>query len=378
MKTPSYFIFLFILFSCRENPKTTEQDNKPITIDLKKSTVPNKSTAIKNIEYIPLETDENILINLIDEIIFHNDKFYILDLTASTIFIFNRDGSFYNKLSKIGKGPGEYLHIMDFDINTANNSIWIYDNHSSKIIIYNELLTEFEEIKLKYYFEEFVIKNNEEIYTRNIYSDGIIHSRIAELNISNMAYRSIFVNSAYEDGFDITRFGNILHKNINGVLVNPRFKGDIFRIENGTTNKIVEFIGNFPDKSFVAELKQNLFLMNNPDKYITNIGNIFENSSYIHFRIQEKETLSIVLDKKSGDALLLDFLNQENYFGNHMVYGVAEDKFISLYNTTEYSSSEHFKNRVEKSSLNNTQKELLLGRSFYDNPMLILFDLTYK
>src|SRR5690606_16674536 len=125
--------------------------------------------------------------------------FYLLDIDSNSIFIFNRDGSFHNKISRIGGGPGEYLQIVDFDISKDDNSIWVYDNQSSNMIVYNQYLADFRTIKLKYHFEEFAIKGKDTIYVRNLYSDGEIDHRMAVLDIQKMDYKSLFNRDVYED-----------------------------------------------------------------------------------------------------------------------------------------------------------------------------------
>lgn len=65
-----------------------------------------------------------------------NNNYYILDKQQNTITIFSENGEYINKISKVGKGPGEYIFIKDYLINDKNN-IEILCNAPTKIIEYN-------------------------------------------------------------------------------------------------------------------------------------------------------------------------------------------------------------------------------------------------
>lgn len=377
MKTICFIFTIAIAFGCRMKESSIEQDNRSIKIDFQGITLSDNSSNIKEIEYLPLETNENILINWIDKIIFHNSKFYLLDLSLNTIFIFNRDGSFYKKISNIGKGSGEYLHIMDFDIN-FDNSIWIYDNYSNKIIIYNDSLTDYNEIKLKYRFEEFVIKTKNQIFTRNLYSEGTIHSRVAELDIEKMNYKVLLDKSSYQDDFDITRIGRyIFFKSSNSLLFNPRFTDKICRIFNGEIQEIYKITENFPDAQFIEKIKNDPTIIYSQDNYVLSIEEIFESSDYLSLRVSKNmyDPKTYFYSKVTTNLLNINLMNDNKYFGNTIIKAIAEDKFVSLFIPNENIEKQWYKSNINSSNLDSKNKNILLNAGLYDNPIIILFNL---
>lgn len=80
------------------------------------------SDIITDYNVIPLETTNESLIGNIDKIVFHDNQFFILDqFKVRTIFVFSSTGKFMWKLSKFGKGPGEFIEPTDFCIAGVNS-----------------------------------------------------------------------------------------------------------------------------------------------------------------------------------------------------------------------------------------------------------------
>jgi uncharacterized secreted protein with C-terminal beta-propeller domain len=46
----------------------------------------------------------------------NGDRIYVLDKRGNSIFIFDNDGKYVGKISNLGRGPGEYLYIQDFQV----------------------------------------------------------------------------------------------------------------------------------------------------------------------------------------------------------------------------------------------------------------------
>ncbi|HTO16426.1 MAG TPA: 6-bladed beta-propeller [Edaphocola sp.] len=87
-------------------------------------------------ETIPLETTKESIIGNIDKVIFNDSLIFIGDFfIQKAIFVFNKSGHFIRKISKQGKGPGEYrLNIRNFWIDELNQIIYIVDTDRSQII----------------------------------------------------------------------------------------------------------------------------------------------------------------------------------------------------------------------------------------------------
>lgn len=86
---------------------------------------------------IPLQTNKDFIVGDIDQIIYKNNQLIILDRSKSkSIFIFDQDGRFKNKINKVGKGPGQYIFPKKIEYDTAKNVLLVYDSRHSKLILY--------------------------------------------------------------------------------------------------------------------------------------------------------------------------------------------------------------------------------------------------
>jgi hypothetical protein len=136
MKNLTTILLIVLLCSCNRSKNQTPVDEL-IKIDLLSDadiTLSNLSEIASDIEYIPLQTKDSSLIGRIDKVVITDNYIYVKNGTAE-ILCFDKNGSFISKLSKTGRGPGEYTIIMDFDISSDNNKLILLVN--GKILLYD-------------------------------------------------------------------------------------------------------------------------------------------------------------------------------------------------------------------------------------------------
>lgn len=110
-------ILSLLLFSCTNNI-----DKSITTLKVVETTdTIFLSQIVSSIEYIPLETPPGIYINRASKIILFNDKFFTI--SNEQIFIFDRNGKYLSKINRKGRGPNEYLSIMDFCVNPDDGTL---------------------------------------------------------------------------------------------------------------------------------------------------------------------------------------------------------------------------------------------------------------
>lgn len=111
-----------------------------VELDLKK--LPEKRTlklseiGVTDVQYIPLETSKESVIERISEIIFGKDFFLVQNY--SDIKMFRYDGSFVTKIGTIGRGPNEFTVAHDVDINPKTGSIYVADGWQHKFLVFNK------------------------------------------------------------------------------------------------------------------------------------------------------------------------------------------------------------------------------------------------
>ncbi len=122
-----------------ETPLYADSLFQVITIDpdaLSRTERSKISIIAESIEYIPLQTTDSILIGHAQKMVVWQGNFYIWDKQTESIYLFDANGKFKNKLSKQGGSPEEYPRIYDFEVDRQNGDIWIYSDMTGKFYQY--------------------------------------------------------------------------------------------------------------------------------------------------------------------------------------------------------------------------------------------------
>jgi len=126
-----YFSIILFLLSCSGKQKESIQFNNAqyiINLDEAKEISIPYSTILKNVRTIILETNKDCMIGTVTEFQVFDGYIYILDASiAKSMFVFSIDGKFIRKIGRLGNGPGEYISVKDFTIDTENRFIFLQD-----------------------------------------------------------------------------------------------------------------------------------------------------------------------------------------------------------------------------------------------------------
>jgi len=124
MRTSKLLLFVFlILSSCVGTGK-----DKIFNLKTGKSISGKISDIADSIVYIYLETDTDFLIREIRQLEIFHDRIFIRDGTEN-LFVFTGTGEYLKKIGTHGKGPGEYIHIHEFSVDTARKIVYILDDN---------------------------------------------------------------------------------------------------------------------------------------------------------------------------------------------------------------------------------------------------------
>lgn len=137
--TKSWMLLVALFFVFQSCKTKKENGLSGLNIDTSFEDLLNKKTKIANndsaYKYIPLETNEQCYLGKITKICVHGDKIFLNDKTSKALFCFNTSGKFLFKINAVGKGPGEYLGIYDFDVNEEN--VILLDPNGYKLLMYD-------------------------------------------------------------------------------------------------------------------------------------------------------------------------------------------------------------------------------------------------
>lgn len=123
-------LFILIVFiGCTQNNKETIQ----INLNNSKNEL-NYSEFVESVNYIQLETRSDCLISNINQIVKDDSLLFLLDRKQKSLFIFNSNGKYLNKIQKVGKGIDEFITICSFCINPHLKTIYILDDIQQKLL----------------------------------------------------------------------------------------------------------------------------------------------------------------------------------------------------------------------------------------------------
>lgn len=116
------------------------------TIECKESQIaPDIPKYVKEITFLPLDSGDGTLFGSVDKVAFCNDLIYVADYSAKKIVVYDMDGAIRFVLDRQGRGPGEYLEIKSFSVDSDN--LYILDNFGRKLFVYNSLTGEYKTSK---------------------------------------------------------------------------------------------------------------------------------------------------------------------------------------------------------------------------------------
>ena len=136
-------ISIFCLASCRNTINEFAVDR---TIECKESQIePDIPKFVKDVTFLPLETNANTLLGSVDKVEFYDGTVYIADYSTRKVVAYDMTGKLRFVLDRQGRGPGEYLEIKSFSVDSDN--LYILDNFGRKLFVYDSLTGEYKTTK---------------------------------------------------------------------------------------------------------------------------------------------------------------------------------------------------------------------------------------
>jgi hypothetical protein len=123
---------LFVACSSNRN-ETPSSPNQQIRLDLTGDVQLSDSLEFT---FIPLETTEQCLIGIVEQVEIRDGKIYVLDIKQMALFVFDMEGKFLAQIGNRGKGPGEYITPMSFDFDLSANTIVVNDAEKKELLYF--------------------------------------------------------------------------------------------------------------------------------------------------------------------------------------------------------------------------------------------------
>ena len=132
---------LILFYGCQFGGSKTTKTDDLYVVDISKKH-PKKDIilqSIADIEYIPLETTDDVLLSGVCQLAYLSDKYVIVwEPRLYDIFIFDRNGKIITHFNRKGAGNEEYLMIKNIIFDEKNEEIFVFDNPNMyRILVYS-------------------------------------------------------------------------------------------------------------------------------------------------------------------------------------------------------------------------------------------------
>ena len=142
MNTKVFLILLsIILFGCQSGNRKPVQTGELTVIDISKN-YPKKEILLQDIadiEYVPLETTDDVLLGQMSFLSYISDKYIVVFDFSGDIFVFNRNGKIISHFNRTGQGGEEYTRIGGgiVILDEKNEEIFVGTNTTNRILVYS-------------------------------------------------------------------------------------------------------------------------------------------------------------------------------------------------------------------------------------------------
>lgn len=305
---------------------------------------------------------------VIYKMVYKNDRFYVLDkMQNRSVYIFDRTGKFVSAISRTGDGPGEYVEIMDMDVDDENN-VYVLDNGKTEIIKYVQANPDdYEIIKVGEHCMEFCFINKNTFLLKDVFGGTGQKMKLAKLDVKKNSIVPLIGSQLDDiDEMSIMRCSKQgIYKSNDRIYYNERFTPYIYTVsEDGDLVNCYTVASEYHAPAEVLKgLEKNPAKFIQESKYIKDITCIYENDEYWVCMPFITPSATYLMVPKNGEqkARKIDWVEKKELEGCSQLAGVADNKFLTILNY----SDEQAEARKDNAALKSWTAD--------SNPVLVLF-----
>jgi hypothetical protein len=230
--------------------------------------------------------------------------------------MFDKNGKYLRQIGSLGQGPGEYIYITDFCLDTINHEIYILDSPKHMLYKYNfdsgEFISSINIQHDKGHYSQYVTFFNNKIYTDIVRHENLL----MELDIETNIQKEFLNTDKYNCGWNSSY--NTPYNFFSSKLDFPKFVEHLMpTIMSIEKTKIYPYLTvkseNWVKKSDIwsgeklNEEQVNLYILLRQQKRVFNIQNYMEHGDYIYFEYNRGwDIYFVVFNKMTKDIYQFD------------------------------------------------------------------------
>jgi hypothetical protein len=325
------------------------------------------SMLFDSLEYVTLETTDDVLIKELTRVKYFDNKIFILDKTIQSLFAFDMDGKLIWKIHNFGEGPREYSQLTDFGIDENNHQLFLF-SRLDKIQIYDLDGNFVDEDRIPLIGNSFTV-DKDRMY---LYTGG----RSNWINNKDEQYNLLIYNKDGEikgeiplkkalDAVMIYNSPNSFCKYENEIRFFMPFSNNIYSIQKDSVYIKYHFdFGdyNLPDNYFNNHTTDDL----DESKYAYGLNSYCENREYCSFEITLNGGSMKVLYAKKEKKIYLGLYDNVAYCFPTVFYITDSYMVGARYAEDLFREYNHFKEKRKNTMLEKVISEITED----DNPVI--------
>lgn len=364
---------LFLFSSCTgTSKKNAGSDSENCTlISLGVNEVTDLNLLLDDLEFIPLQANEDGFFQEVTQIIVADTLLYILDIRSNRIVVFDTQGHYCKKIDCVGQGPGEYSLAFSFSINEKDRRLYLLDA-DNKIISYDlDSFSFIEEKKISAGVSYEPLEGGG--FVSFSFLPGVVDSKTYNSHLLiwdeklNVQFEAIPIQfeSGYimgpphrfyrynNDVYAFPPFENIIYKVDQNACV-PHYKIDYGKYKQAP----LDFLTKKDNENYIRRLYGSDFV-----RHFTP----FETDSYFAMKYSVKENKYIsFFNKATGESFYVSSPAKES--ANNCLFNICTtigDQFVSFANMDELSNHSFLSDNLN-------YQQLLSDNMDFDSSVLVL------
>lgn len=385
MRIHSLFLAVLLCWGCETSK---EKDSLPIIKVYDENATNKIEDFISSVEIVPLQTTDSSLIKEISNIKTSNEgSWYIYDGANAPIKRFDNKGKFLNLIGKRGQGPGEFIQITGFTVNSDTINLFAWNPNRKWITLLNNgtLLSE-RDMSIPF-SDIYKVKNNYLLYADAgvfLYKEGTSEKLAKYLYLVDRSFNILKEFDTKKAPYDIdyTMQRQFFYPDENDSFLYQRNYNDtIYRIDSSlqiTPKYFIDFGDIAYTESFLTDLYNKNFMekhtemMKNGYPKFIKLAQSTDKLLYTYLRDSEGKRTEYVTIYNKKEGVSYNFTTENNLFTKLFtnLYGYNGTHFYS------YMSAPHFLEVAAQLPDDNLFKEIKEKAKDIkegDNPILVLF-----